>query len=115
MERQYENRILIQGSQKGIGPKCYYANDFYRIEEDIADARHPSNQELQQQGLLTKIVEKISEFHKLKLDAIENIAIFCLCILSSEYIDKAKKSILTKEFTPEEQVIVDRITAYFEE
>lgn len=49
LERQYENRILIQGSQKGIGPRCYFADDYYRIEEDIRGASHPTNAELQNQ------------------------------------------------------------------
>lgn len=36
-------------------------------------------------------------------------------ILSNEYIEKAKDKISNVQFNNEEQVVVDRITSYFEE
>ena len=102
LERQYENRILMQGSLKGIGPRCYFADEKYRIEESLEGAVHPSPQQLQGEDLMRNILKKVSEFHSLELDAIKHMSTFAEYILSSEYADKVKSIISKKEFPAEE-------------
>lgn len=56
---------MIQGSMKGIVPKCFYADNKYRIEEDLTGATHPSNYELEDLGLIKKILIKMVGFHRI--------------------------------------------------
>lgn len=49
------------------------------------------------------------------MEAIKDIMPFTEYILSSKYAKKAKKAILTKSFTEEEQKVVDRIMDYLQE
>lgn len=54
---------MMQGSLKGIGPKVYFADNNFRIEENLEGTTHPSNSDLQNRDLLKKIIGKISLFH----------------------------------------------------
>lgn len=106
---------MMQGSLKGIGPKVYFADNNFRIEQNLEGTTHPSNEDLQGRYLLLRIITKISLFHQLELEAIQDIIPFSEYILSSKYAKKAKKAILTKSFNEEEQKVVDKIMDYLQE
>ena len=97
--REHENRISMQGSNRGIGPKCYYANNEFRIEEDLSGAIHPSNNDLQDLKLIKRVMGKMATFHKIELEAIKSMPLFADYILSSDYINQAKATMATKQFS----------------
>lgn len=81
---------MIEASKRGIGPKCYFANNKFRIEEFLTGFNHPNNEHLKDHGLIKSIMNKAAEFHQIEMEDIKHLKPFADFILSEEFVNKAK-------------------------
>lgn len=99
IERDKENLIFKQLSDRGIGPKCYFYNDKCRIEEFLEQGRHPTIPHLKSLDLKKSIVSRLASYHEIQIPSIQNDQTFVDYFLSNEFIQQARKRIVGRQYT----------------